>query len=316
MQAMEKENQTNVSEFLLLGFSNWPGHRALLFAVFLCLYLTGLFGNLLILLAIGSTPHLHTPMYFFLANLSLVDLCLPSATVPKMLLNIQTQTQSISYSGCLTQMYFCMMFANMDNFLLTVMAYDRYVAICHPLHYFTIMTQRLCACLVAVPWVVATLNPLLHTLMMASLHFCSDNIIHHFFCDVNSLLLLSCSDTSLNQLMVLAVVGLIFVVPSVCILVSYSRIVSAVMKIPSAQGKLKAFSTCGSHLTLVVLFYGAITGVYMSPSSNHSTERDSAASVIFMIVAPVLNPFIYSLRNNELKGALRKTLGQRKIFSQ
>ncbi|KAL0623406.1 Olfactory receptor 1F12 [Plecturocebus cupreus] len=164
----------------------------------------GLFGNLLILLAIGSDHGLHTPMYFFLANLSLVDLCLPSATVPKMLLNIETQTQTISYPGCLAQMYFCMMFANMDNFLLTVMAYDRYVAICHPLHYSTIMTPHLCASLIAVPWVIAILNPLLHTLMMAHLHFCSDNVIHHFFCDINSLLPLSCSDTSLNQLNVLA----------------------------------------------------------------------------------------------------------------
>jgi olfactory receptor len=152
--------------------------------------------------------------------------------------------------------------------------------------------------------------------MMACLHFCSDNIIHHFFCDISYLLPLSCSDTSLNQLMVLAVVGLIFVVPSVCILASYILIVSAVMKIPSVQGKLKAFSTCGSHLALVVLFYGAITGVYMSPSSNHSTDKDSAASVIFMVVAPVLNPFIYSLRNNELKRTFKKTLGQRKVFSQ
>ncbi|XP_003801932.1 olfactory receptor 1F12 [Otolemur garnettii] len=313
---MEKENETNVSEFLLLGFSSWPGQQVLLFALILCLYLTGIFGNLLILLVIGSDHRLHTPMYFFLANLSLVDLCLPSATVPKMLLNIQTQTQTISYPGCLAQMYFCMMFANMDNFLLTVMAYDRYVAICHPLHYSTMMTQRLCTSLVSVPWVIAILNPLLHTLMMARLHFCSDNIIHHFFCDINSLLPLSCSDTSLNQLMVLAVVGLIFVVPSVCILVSYSLIVSAVMKVPSAQGKLKAFSTCGSHLALVILFYGAITGVYMSPSSNHSTEKDSAASVIFMIIAPVLNPFIYSLRNNELKGAFKKMLSRSKIFFQ
>lgn len=206
--------------------------------------------------------------------------------------------------------------ANMDNFLLTVMAYDRYVAICHPLHYSTIMALRLCASLVAAPWVIAILNPLLHTLMMAHLHFCSDNVIHHFFCDINSLLPLSCSNTSLNQLSVLATVGLIFVVPSVCILVSYILIVSAVMKVPSAQGKLKAFSICGSHLALVILFYGAITGVYMSPLSNHSTEKDSAASVIFMVVAPVLNPFIYSLRNNKLKGTLKKTLSQRKIFSQ
>ncbi|XP_007538439.1 putative olfactory receptor 1F12P [Erinaceus europaeus] len=310
---MEKENQTNVSEFLLLGLSIWPGQEGLLFALFLCIYLVGLLGNMLILLTIGSNHHLHIPMYFLLANLSLVDICLPSATVPKMLLNIQTQTQSISYSSCLTQMYFCMMFANMDNFLLTVMAYDRYVAICHPLHYSTIMSQHLCASLVAVPWTVATLNPLLHTLMMARLHFCSDNVIHHFFCDINSLLPLSCSDTSLNQLMVLAVIGLIFVIPSGCILASYCLIVTAVMKIPSTQGKFKAFSTCGSHLALVILFYGAITGVYMSPSSNHPTKKDSAASVIFMVIAPALNPFIYSLRNNELKTALRKVLGQRKI---
>ncbi|XP_008846690.1 olfactory receptor 1F12 [Nannospalax galili] len=313
---MEKENQTSVSEFLLLGFSGWPGHQVLLFTLFLCLYLMGLFGNFLILLAIASNHHLHMPMYFFLANLALVDLCLPSATVPQMLLNIQTQSQSISYPRCLAQMYFCVMFANMDNFLLTVMAYDRYVAICHPLHYSTIMTWRLCTSLVAIPWVIATLNPLLHTLMMARLHFCSENVIHHFFCDINSLLPLSCSDTSLNQLMVLSVVGLIFVVPSVCILASYGRIASTVMKIPSAQGKRKAFSTCGSHLTLVILFYGAITGIYMSPSSNHSTEKDSAASLIFMVVAPVLNPFIYSLRNSELKAALKKTLGQSRIFSQ
>ncbi|KAM9233596.1 putative olfactory receptor 1F12P [Dugong dugon] len=313
---MEKGNQTSISKFLLLVFSNWPGHQALFFSLFLFLHLTGLLGNLFILLAIASDHHLHTPMYFFLANLSLVDLCLSLTTVPKVLLNIQTQAQSISYPACLAQMYFPMMFANMDNFLLTVMAYDRYVAICHPLHYSTIMTQHLCACLVAVPWVIDTLNPLLHTLMMACLQFSSDNVIHHSFCDSSSLLSLSCSDTSLNQLMVLAVVGLLFVVPSGYILASYAHIISAVMKVPSAQGKLKAFSTCGSHIALVILFYGAITGIYMSPSSNHSTEKDSAASVIFMVVAPVLNPFIYSLRNNELKGALKKALSQSKIFSQ
>ncbi|XP_034841785.1 olfactory receptor 1F12 [Mirounga leonina] len=313
---MEKGNQTSVSEFLLLGFSSWPEQQALLFVLFLCLYLTGLFGNLLILLAIVSERRLHTPMYFFVANLSVVDLCLPSSTVPKMLLNIQAQTQTISYPGCLAQMYFCMMFANMDNFLLTVMAYDRYVAICHPLHYSTIMTQLLCASLVSVSWVFATLNPLLHTLMLTRLHFCSNNIIHHFFCDINSLLPLSCSDTSINQFIVLAAVGLIFMVPSGCIMASYSLIISAVMKIPSAQGKLKAFSTCGSHLALVILFYGAITGVYMSPSSNHSSEKDSATSLVFMVVAPMLNPFIYSLRNSELKGALKKAVGQTKTFSQ
>ncbi|XP_004596585.2 putative olfactory receptor 1F12P [Ochotona princeps] len=313
---MDSKNQTTVLEFLLLGFSSLPEHQGLLFVFFLFVYVLGLFGNSLILLAILSDPRLQTPMYFFLANLSLVDLCLPSATVPKMLFNIETQTQSISYAGCLAQMYFCMMFANMDTFLLTVMAYDRYVAICHPLHYASRMTRHLCASLVALPWVAATLNPLLHTLLMAQLHFCSDNVIHHFFCDVNALLLLSCSDTSVNQWMVLAAVGLIFVVPSVCILASYSLIIFAVMKIPSAHGKLKAFSTCGSHLCLVILFYGAITGIYMCSSPSHSNEESSVTAVIFMILVPVLNPFVYSLRNNELKGALRKILGLNKISQQ
>lgn len=231
---MEKENQTSVSEFLLLGFSSWQEQQVLLFALFLCLYSTGLFGNLLILLAIASDHHLHKPMYFFLANLSVIDLFLPSAPVLKMLLNFETQSQSISYPGCLIQMYFCRMFANMDNFLLTVMAYDQYAAIYHPLLYSTIMTQHLCASLVAVPWVIAILNPLLHTVMLSHLHFCSNNVIHHFICDINSLLPLSCSDTSPNKFMVLAMVGLIFVVPSGCIFTSYSLIISTVMKIPSA----------------------------------------------------------------------------------
>ncbi|CAO2595400.1 Putative olfactory receptor 1F12P [Lemmus lemmus] len=313
---MDRANGSLFSGFILLGFSKRPQLETALFAVILVIYFLSFLGNSTIILLSVVDPHLHTPMYFFLSNLSFMDLCLTTSTVPKMLLNIQTKSQSISYPGCLAQMYFCMMFANMDNFLLTVMAYDRYVAICHPLHYSTIMTPRLCTSLVTLSWVIATLNPLLHTLMMARLHFCSENTIHHFFCDINSLLPLSCSDTSLNQLMVLFVVGLIFVVPSVCILASYGRIVSAVMKITSIQGKLKAFSTCGSHLALVILFYGAIAGIYMSPSSNHSTEKDSAASVIFMVVAPVLNPFIYSLRNNELKGTFRKTLGQSKRLSR
>ncbi|ELV13509.1 olfactory receptor 1F12 [Tupaia chinensis] len=307
---MEKGNQTSVSEFLLLGFRSWPGPQALLLVLFLGLYSAGLLGNVVILLAIGSDRRLHTPRYFFLANLSFVDLCLPSATVPKLLLNLQTQTHAISYAGCLAQTYFCVMFANMDNFLLTVMAYDRYVAICHPLHYAAVMPGSRSVSLVAVPWAVATLNPLLHTLMMTRLHFCSNNTVRHFFCDISALLRLSCSDTSLNQLLVLAVVGLIFAAPSACILASYACIFFTVMKIPSAQGKRKTFSTCGSHLALVLLFYGAITGVYLSPSSTHSAAQDSTASVVFMVVAPVLNPFIYSLRNEELKGALKKMLGR------
>ncbi|CAO2595401.1 Putative olfactory receptor 1F12P [Lemmus lemmus] len=312
---MSWANESIIEEFVLLGFSDQPWLEFPLFVVFLTSYIVTIIGNLNIILVSRLDPKLHTPMYFFLTNLSVIDLCYITCTVPQMLVNLHSD-KTISYTGCVVQLFMFLGLGGTECVLLAVMAYDRYVAICHPLHYSTIMTPRLCTSLVTLSWVIATLNPLLHTLMMARLHFCSENTIHHFFCDINSLLPLSCSDTSLNQLMVLFVVGLIFVVPSVCILASYGRIVSAVMKITSIQGKLKAFSTCGSHLALVILFYGAIAGIYMSPSSNHSTEKDSAASVIFMVVAPVLNPFIYSLRNNELKGTFRKTLGQSKRLSR
>ncbi|XP_021567545.1 olfactory receptor 1F12-like [Carlito syrichta] len=303
---MEHRNHTSISEFILLGFSSQPEKQELIFGLFLAMYLVGAAGNLLIILAIGSASHLHTPMYLFLSNLSLVDFCFISATVPKMLVNIQTQTQSISYGACLGQIYFCILFANMDNFLLTAMAYDRYVAICHPLHYSSKMSLRVCALTLGSSWVIASLHSLLHTLLMARLDFCAGNAIPYFFCDLIPLLQLSCSNTQLNQLMILLVGGLIVLLPFLGILVSYTRIVSAVLRVPSARGKQKAFSTCGSHLTVVILFYGTITGVYLSPSSSHSTDKDSLASVMYMVVTPMLNPFIYCLRNKGMKEALRK----------
>ncbi|XP_007954065.1 olfactory receptor 1F12-like [Orycteropus afer afer] len=303
---MERGNHTSASEFILLGLSSRPEQQELIFGLFLVMYLIGAAGNLVIILAIGSDSHLHTPMYIFLSNLSLVDFCFISATVPKMLMNIQLQTQSISYGGCLTQIYFCILLANMDNFLLTAMAYDRYVAICHPLHYSTMMSLQTCVLILGSSWTIANFHSLLHTLLMARLEFCASNVMPYFFCDLVPLLQLSCSNTQLNQLMILLVGGLIVLIPFLGILVSYTHIVSAVLKVPSAQGKQKAFSTCGSHLTVVTLFYGTITGVYLSPSSSHSAEKDSLASVMYMVVTPMLNPFIYCLRNKDMKGALRK----------
>ncbi|XP_016073213.1 PREDICTED: olfactory receptor 1F12-like [Miniopterus natalensis] len=306
---MERENHTSTSEFILLGLSSQPERQELIFGLFLVMYLMGAAGNLLIILAIGSDSHLHTPMYFFLSNLSLVDICFISATVPKMLVNIQMQTQFISYGGCLAQIYFCILLANMDNFLLTAMAYDRYVAICHPLHYSTMMSLQTCALMLGSSWLIASFHSLLHTLLMARLEFCASNVvIPYFFCDLVPMLQLSCSNTQLNQLMILLVGGLIVVIPFLGILISYIHVMSAVLKVPSARGKQKVFSTCGSHLTVVILFYGTIAGVYLNPSSSHSTDKDSLASVMYMVVTPMLNPFIYCLRNKDMKRALRKLL--------
>uniref|UniRef100_F6X167 Olfactory receptor n=2 Tax=Callithrix jacchus TaxID=9483 RepID=F6X167_CALJA len=302
---MDGGNQTRVAEFLLLGLSGQAEQEEVLFGLFLWMYLVTIIGNMLIILAISCDGHLHTPMYFFLANLSCVDICFSSVTIPKMLVNHVLGSKSISYMGCMTQIYFFITFINMDGFLLSVMAYDRYVAICCPLHYTTSMRPRLCILLVATSWVITNLHALLHTLLMAQLAFCSNNAVHHFFCDPYPILKMSCSDTFVNDLMVFTVGGMIFLAPFTCILVSYAYIFSNIWKLPSAHGVRKALSTCGSHLTVVSLFYGAILGVYMHPSSSYSVQ-DTLATVIFTVVTPLVNPFVYSLRNRDMKGALRK----------
>ncbi|XP_036880346.2 olfactory receptor 1f45-like [Manis javanica] len=308
---MRGANRSGVSEFLLLGLSRQPEQQQLLFALFLTMYLATVLGNLLILLAVGADSRLHTPMYFFLSTLSFVDICFSSTTVPKMLANHVLGSQSISFSACLTQMYFVFMFVDMDNFLLAVMAYDRFVAICRPLHYTTKMTPQRCALLVAVPWVIANLDVLLHTLLMARLSFCADNAIPHFFCDATPLLTLSCSDTHLNEVMILTEAGPIMIAPFICILVSYVFITWAILRVPSPKGRWKAFSTCGSHLAVVFLFYGTIISLYFSPLSSHSAKTDVATAVMFTVVTPMLNPFIYSLRNKDIKGALGKVLARK-----
>ncbi|XP_004434218.1 PREDICTED: olfactory receptor 24-like [Ceratotherium simum simum] len=311
---MEPRNQTRLLEFILLGLSEYPEQETLLFALFLCMYVVTVVGNLLIILAISSHSHLHTPMYFFLANLSLVDFCLATNTVPEMLVNIQTKRKSISYPCCLTQMYFFHFFGIMDSVLIAVMAYDRYVAICHPLHYTTIMSLRLCGLLAGGPWVFSCLISLTHILLMAHLVFCDNNELPHYFCDLTPLLRLSCTDTSVNKIFVLIVAGVVIAMPFICILASYAHIIVAILKLPSAGGRKKAFSTCSSHLSVVTLFYGTTIGVYLCPSSVHTAMKEKASAVMYTTVTPMLNPFIYSLRNKDLKWALRKFIN-RKIIS-
>ncbi|XP_020937916.1 olfactory receptor 1J4-like [Sus scrofa] len=301
---MRRENQSSVSKFLLLGLPIQPEHQGMFFALFLCMYLTTVLGNLLIIILIRLDPRLHTPMYFFLSHLALTDISFSSVTVPKMLMNMQTQDKSIPYAGCVTQTYFFLHFACIDNLLLAVMAYDRYVAVCHPLHYAIFMRERLCIFLLAGSWLLSGASALTHTLLLVQLSFCADNIILHFFCDLVPLLKLSCSDTSLNELVIFTVgsVGLVF--PLSGILVSYGRIGLSILRVPSTKGVCKALSTCGSHLSVVSLFYGTIMAVYFSSSSGQSHEKDIIASMMYTVVTPMLNPFIYSLRNRDMKQAL------------
>ncbi|XP_014393330.1 PREDICTED: olfactory receptor 7A10-like [Myotis brandtii] len=272
------------------------------------MYLVTVFGNLLIILAVSSDSHLHTPMYFFLSNLSLVDICFTSTTIPKMLWNIQTQSKVITYEGCITQIYFFILFAGLDNLILTVMAYDRFVAICHPLHYMVIMNPRLCGLLVLLSWIMSVLNSLLESLMVLRLSFCSDLEIPHFFCELNHVLQLACSDTLLNNIIMYFSAGLLCICPLAGIFYSYSKILSSIRGIPSAQGKSKAFSTCASHLSVVSLFYGTLLGGYFSSAASQSSHSSAAASVMYTVVTPMLNPFIYSLRNKDIKRALERFL--------
>ncbi|XP_008593058.1 PREDICTED: olfactory receptor 7D4-like [Galeopterus variegatus] len=301
---MEAENHTELSEFLLLGLSDNPELQPMLFGLFLSMYLVTVLGNLLIVLAITSDSHLHTPMYFFLSNLSFVDICLISTTVPNMLVNIQVHSKDISYIGCLTQMYFFMFFAGLDNFLLTVMAYDRFVAICHPLHYMVIMNPCFCVLLVLMSWFIIFWASLLQILLMKRLTFSIGTEIPHFFCDLAQLLKVAASDTLINNIILYVAAALLWVFPLTGILFSYYQIVSSLMQMSSIAGKDKAFSTCGSHLSVVSLFYGTSIGVYFSSAVTHSSHRSLVASVMYTVVIPMLNPFIYSLRNKEVKGAL------------
>ncbi|XP_012576671.1 PREDICTED: olfactory receptor 1J4-like [Condylura cristata] len=313
---MRWENQSSMSEFLLLGLPIRPEQRGVFFALFLAMYLTTVLGNLLIILLIRLDSRLHTPMYFFLHYLAFNDVCLSSVTVPKMLMNMQANHKSIPYTACISQTYFFIFLGCLDNFLLAVMAYDRYVAICQPLHYITIMRPELCVSLVAGSWLFCSLHSLLHTLLLAQLSFCADNTIPHFFCDLSALLNLSCSDVSLNELVIFIEGGFLFILPLSGILGSYIRIWTTVLRDPSAKKFFKVLSTCGSHLLVVSLYYGTIAEVYFFSSSSTSSDEIIIASVMYIIVTPMLNPFIYCLRNRDMKHAVETLLNRAKLFKQ
>ncbi|XP_049731189.1 olfactory receptor 7G2-like [Elephas maximus indicus] len=305
---MEPRNQTGVSEFLLLALTEDPKVQPLLFSLFLSTYLVTVLGNLLIILAVSSDPHLHTPMYFFLSNLSFTDICFSTTTIPKMLVNLQAQNQSIPYAGCLTQVCFVLIFGSLESFLLSVMAYDRYVAICHPLRYTAIINPHFCGLLSLVSLLVSIVDALLHSLMLLRLSFCTDLEIPYFFCEVFQVIKVACSETLVNNIILYFAASILGVLPFSGIIFSYIQIVSSILRIPSAGGKHKAFSTCGSHLTVVCLFYGTAFGAYMSTTFTHSSRKTAVASMMYTMVTPMMNPFTYSLRNRDMKGALRRII--------
>nr|XP_017502967.2 olfactory receptor 7G1-like [Manis javanica] len=312
---MEPRNETYVSDFLLMEVAEDPELKPLLFSLFLSMYLVTILGNLLIILAISSDPHLHTPMYFFLSHLSLADICLSTTTVPKMLVNIQAQNQHISYSGCLTQVCCVLVFASLDSCILSAMAYDRYMAICHPLMYTVIMNPRLCGLLILLSLLISIVDALLHSLMLLRLSFCTHVEIPLFFCEVVQVIQLACSDTLINNFLIYLATGIFGGIPLCGIIFSYTQIVSSVLRMPSAGRKFKAFSTCGSHLSIVCLFYGAAFAVYISSAFADSSRNTAVVSMMYTVVPQMMNPFIYSLRNRDMKGALRKLISIWGTFS-
>ncbi|XP_057565880.1 olfactory receptor 7G2-like [Hippopotamus amphibius kiboko] len=307
---MEPRNQTDVSEFLLLGLTDDPELQPFLFCLFLAMYLITVLGNLLIILAVSWNSHLHAPMYFLLSNLSFTDICISTTTIPKMLVNIQAQIQHITYTGCLTQIGFMIGFGGFEDFLLAAMAFDRYVAICHPLRYTVIMNPRLCVLLILLSLFISTVVSLLLSLMVLRLSFCQDLEIPHFFCELAQVIKLACSDTLINNILIYSVIGLFGGIPLLGIIFSYTQIVSSVLRMPSAGAKLKAFSTCGSHLSVVCLFYGTVFGVYVSSAVTDSPRKIAVASVMYIVLPQMMNPFIYSLRNKDMKKALRKLISR------
>ncbi|MBZ3880514.1 Olfactory receptor 7G3 [Sciurus carolinensis] len=305
---MESQNQTDTVEFILLGLSEDPELQNTIFGLFLSMYLVTVLGNLLIILAIMSDSHLHTPMYFFLCNLSFTDISFISTTIPRMLVNIQRQSKTISYTGCLTQVCFALVFVGLENFLLAAMAYDRYVAICHPLRYTVIMNPRLCVLLILFSFSISIMDALLHNLMVLRLSFHTDLEIPHVFCELAQIINLASSDTLINNIWVYLVTSIVGGITILGIIYSYIKIFLSVLRMSSSGEKYKAFSTCGSHLSVVSLFYGTGFGVYISSAVTDSPRKTAVASVMYTVVPPMMNPSIYSLRNRDMKAALKKLI--------
>ncbi|XP_053561508.1 olfactory receptor 1009-like [Bombina bombina] len=296
-------NYTNFKEFILLGLTDNPALELFLFVLFLIFYTITIFANIGIIVIIRADARLHTPMYFFLNNLSFLDLCYATIITPKTLVNFLSNKKVIAYVECILQMYLFGASVTIECFLLGIMAYDRYVAICNPLVYLTIMNKRFCLQLVGYAYIGGYLNAAIHTTCTFQLPFCKSNKIDHFYCDVPPLLKLSCVDTTMNELVMFIFGGFAEISSLTAVTVSYAYIISTIMRIHSNEGRKKAFSTCASHLTAVIIFYGTIVFMYLRPSSTYSLSQDRIASVFYTVVIPMLNPLIYSLRNKEVARA-------------
>uniref|UniRef100_A0A8C0ZLV4 Olfactory receptor n=2 Tax=Castor canadensis TaxID=51338 RepID=A0A8C0ZLV4_CASCN len=309
---MRKQNESSVVEFILLGFSNFPDLQEQMFGAFLVIYLMTLVGNTIIMAAILLDQCLHVPMYLFLQNLSMVEVAFSATIMPEMLVVLSTKKTTISFAGCFAQMYFILLFGGTECFLLGAMAYDRYAAICHPLTYPVIMDRRVFVKLVMFSWVSGIMVATVQTTWVFSFPFCGSNEINHLFCETPPVLELVCADIFLFEIYAFTGTILIVMVPFLLILLSYIRILFAVLKMPSNTGRQKAFSTCASHLTSVTLFYGTASMTYLQPKSKYSPDIKKVMSLAYSLLTPLLNPLIYSLRNNEMKRALMK-LWQRKV---
>ncbi|XP_049991925.1 olfactory receptor 10AG1-like [Alexandromys fortis] len=303
-----EENTSTVTHFLLLGFSDLPNLQGFLFGMFFIMYMIILIGNSFIILITRIDTALHKPMYFFLTNFSFLEICYVSVTLPRILYSIWTQDKSISLLACATQMCFFLILATTDSILLAVMSYDRYVAICNPLQYPLIMKQTKCTQLAVVSWFSGIPFHVGQTCQIFSLHFCNSNLIDHFFCDISPVLKLACGDTSGNELYVYVVTILLAAIPFSLIITSYSKIIATILRLPTAHGRSKAFSTCSSHLVVVILFYVSASITYLMPKSIHSSVSDKLLSLFYTVVTPMFNPMIYSLRNKEVIAALRRLL--------
>ncbi|XP_038598069.1 olfactory receptor 10A7-like, partial [Tachyglossus aculeatus] len=304
-------NQSLVTEFILLGFSNLYEFQVILFMIFLVVYLITLIGGSLLVLVSTVDPALQTPMYFFLRNLSLMDIGYTTVIIPKMLTNFLSKDKSISFAGCAAQMYFAFFVGSAECWILTTMAYDRHAAICDPLHYSLIMNRRFCLQLALASWVSGIPVATIQTAMMFSLPFCGPNVINHFFCDSPPLLDLVCTDTLALEIYSVAMTVIVLMLPFGVIVVSYVRILVTILKMSSAAGRRKAFSTCSSHLIVVSLFFGSAGSTYFQVKASYSPETKKLFSLSYSVFIPMLNPLIYSLRNQEVKGALKRILGKK-----
>ncbi|XP_075403756.1 olfactory receptor 8H1-like [Tenrec ecaudatus] len=312
---MDRRNNTNVPDFILLGLTDSEGVRLVLFHLFLLIYLVTVLGNAGMILIIRLDLQLHTPMYFFLSHLSFIDVSYSSVITPKTLENLIASTKHISFVGCLAQMYFFVFLAGTEFILLSAMAYDRYVAICKPLQYPVIMSPSLCYSLLIASYLIGFSESLVNVLFINNLHFCDSNVVHHFFCDSAPILALSCTDTRDVQTMIFILAGSTLLASLITISASYASILSTILKINSTSGKQRAFSTCASHLLGVTIFYGTLIFTYLKPQSSYSLGKDQVASVFYTIVTPMLNPLIYSLRNKEVKRAVIRLLQKRESAS-